>query len=166
MEKILIPLKQHVGASSKSMVKIGEYVQRGQKIAKPDGLGANIHSSFSGVVSEVTNDQIVLKIDEKQNFSSYLPIPETSSYIQAIKEAGIVGAGGAGFPTDIKLSCEIPEGIFIANGAECEALLLHNVKQMKSQIKQLIRGIKYCMSITKAPKGIIAVKGKHRELVI
>ena len=89
MEKILIPLKQHVGASSKSMVKIGEYVQRGQKIAKPDGLGANIHSSFSGVVSEVTNDQIVLKIDEKQNFSSYLPIPETSSYIQAIKEAGI-----------------------------------------------------------------------------
>lgn len=166
VEKILIPLKQHVGASSKSMVKIGEYVQRGQKIAKPDGLGANIHSSFSGVVSEVTNDQIVLKIDEKQNFSSYLPIPETSSYIQAIKEAGIVGAGGAGFPTDIKLSCEIPEGIFIANGAECEALLLHNVKQMKSQIKQLIRGIKYCMSITKAPKGIIAVKGKHRELVI
>lgn len=166
MTQILIPLKQHVGAPCKGIVQAGEKVKRGQLVAEPNGLGANIHSSFSGKVVDVSEESVVLMIDEEQDFSSYVPIPETDSMIKAVEEAGVVGAGGAGFPTFLKLSCEISEGVFIANGAECEALLAHNVKQMSEHIDQLIRGTKYCMEMVKAPKGVIAVKGKHRQLVL
>ncbi|GCF93010.1 proline reductase-associated electron transfer protein PrdC [Enterococcus florum] len=166
MTQILIPLKQHVGAPCRGVVKAGEDVKRGQLIAEPNGLGAKIHASFSGKVVDVSEENVVLTIDEEQDFSSYVPIPETESMEQAVEEAGVVGAGGAGFPTFLKLACEIPNGMFIANGAECEALLAHNVKQMSEQIDQLIRGVKYCMEMTKAPKGVIAVKGKHRQLVM
>ncbi|MEO1771472.1 hypothetical protein JZO67_003453 [Enterococcus sp. 665A] len=165
MTQILIPLKQHVGAPCKGIVKAGEMVKRGQLVAEPNGLGANIHSSFSGKVVDVSEESVVLMIDEEQDFSRYLPIPETDTMIKAVEEAGVVGAGGAGFPTFLKLSCEISKGTFIANGAECEALLVHNVKQMNEHIDQLIRGMKYCMEMVKAPKGVIAVKGKHRQLV-
>lgn len=165
MTQILIPLKQHVGAPCKGIVQAGDQVQRGQLIAEPNGLGANIHASFSGKVVDVDGENIVLTIDEEQDFSTFVPIPETDSHAKAVEAAGIVGAGGAGFPTFLKLACEIPEGLFIANGAECEALLAHNVKQMSEHIEQLIRGMKYCMEMTKAPKGVIAVKGKHRMLV-
>ncbi|MGM0216376.1 hypothetical protein IGI42_003972 [Enterococcus sp. AZ109] len=166
MTQILIPLKQHVGAPCRGIVKAGEMVKRGQLVAEPNGLGANIHSSFSGKVVDVSEENVVLMIDEEQDFSSYVPIPDTDTMIKAVEEAGVVGAGGAGFPTYLKLNCEIPEGLFIANGAECEALLAHNVKQMGEHIDQLIRGMKYCMEMTQAPKGVIAVKAKHRQLVM
>ena len=90
---------------------------------------------------DVDGENIVLTIDEEQDFSTFVPIPETDSHAKAVEAAGIVGAGGAGFPTFLKLACEIPEGLFIANGAECEALLAHNVKQMSEHIEQLIRGM-------------------------
>ncbi len=166
MTQILIPLKQHVGAPCRGVVKAGEMVKRGQLVAEPNGLGANIHSSFSGKVVDVSEENVVLMIDEEQDFSSYVPIPDTGTMIKAVEEAGVVGAGGAGFPTFLKLACEIPEGLIIANGAECEALLAHNVKQMTEHIDQLIRGIKYCMEMTQAPRGVIAVKAKHRQLVM
>ncbi|MBO1306142.1 proline reductase-associated electron transfer protein PrdC [Enterococcus sp. 669A] len=166
MTQILIPLKQHVGAPCRGVVKAGEMVKRGQLVAEPNGLGANIHSSFSGKVVDVSEENVVLMIDEEQDFSSYVPIPDTDTMIKAVEEAGVVGAGGAGFPTFLKLACEIPEGLIIANGAECEALLAHNVKQMSEHIDQLIRGIKYCMEMTQAPRGVIAVKAKHRQLVM
>ncbi len=166
MTQILIPLKQHVGAPCKGIVKAGEHVDRGQLIAVPNGLGANIHASFSGVIADVDENNISLTIDDAQDFKKFVPIPETETNIKAVEEAGIVGAGGAGFPTFLKMACEVPDGLFIANAAECEALLAHNIKQVGEHIDQLIRGMHYCMEMTHAPKGVIAIKGKHRELVM
>lgn len=166
MTEILIPLKQHVGAPCKGIVESGQHISRGELIAVPNGLGANIHASFSGTIVEVDDQNVVMTIDQEQDFATYVKIPETESDIQAVEVAGIVGAGGAGFPTFLKLNCEISEGTFIANGAECEALLAHNVKQMKEHLAQLVRGVKYCMAMTQAPNGVIAVKGKHRQLVL
>ena len=105
MTQILIPLKQHVGAPCKAIVKADDRVQRGQLIAEPNGLGANIHASFSGRIIDVDENNIALMIDEEQNFSTYLPITETDSPIKAVENAGIVGSGGAGFPTFLKLAC-------------------------------------------------------------
>ncbi|MDR2834021.1 MAG: proline reductase-associated electron transfer protein PrdC [Streptococcaceae bacterium] len=165
MQKILIPLKQHVGVPCEPIVEVGDKVLRGQLIAKPAGLGANVHSSLTGEVVEISNGNIVIQPDEVQNLNEFVKIPETSSHVEAIDAAGIVGAGGAGFPTAIKIACDIPNGVFIANGAECEALLSHNVKQMNEHVEQLLRGMEYCMEITNAPKGVLAVKGKHKALV-
>ncbi len=166
MTEILIPLKQHVGAPCRGIVESGQHISRGELIAVPNGLGANVHASFSGTIVEVDDQNVVMTIDQEQDFSTYEKIPETESDIQAVEVAGVVGAGGAGFPTFLKLACEITEGTFIANGAECEALLAHNVKQMKEHLAQLVRGVKYCMTMTQAPKGVIAIKGKHRQLVL
>ena len=86
MTQILIPLKQHVGAPCKGIVKAGDQVQRGQLIAEPNGLGANIHASFSGKVVDVDGDNIVLMIDEEQDFSTFVPIPETETHAKAVAQ--------------------------------------------------------------------------------
>lgn len=164
MSNIQIPLKQHVGTPCKSIVKVGENVKRGQLIAVPDGLGAKIHASVTGEIISVDEQNIIINMDDEQDLDQFTPINDTDTMLEAIAEAGVVGAGGAGFPTAVKLDCDISDGVFIVNAAECEALLNHNVKRVNENIDQLIRGTKYCMEITNAPKAVIAVKKKHREL--
>ena len=166
MSEIKIPLKMHVGGPCSPIVKVGDRVLRGQLIAEPSGLGANIHASYTGEVTAVTETDIVIKADDKQNFDEYVKIPDTKTNLEAIAAAGVVGAGGAGFPTAVKLKTEIPQGCFIANCAECEPLLAHNIHQIETDAAQLVRGVKYAMEITKAPKGYIAIKPKHKKAVI
>lgn len=166
MKKIVLPLKQHVGGPCTPIVKVGDVVERGQLVAVPTGLGANIHASYSGVIASIEADRIVVDVAAEQNFQKFIPIPRCETKLEAIAEAGVVGAGGAGFPTAVKLKTEIPTGVFIANAAECEPLLSHNIQQVELHADQLIRGIKYCMEITKAPKAYIAVKPKHRKAVL
>ena len=166
MKKIVLPLKQHVGGPCQPVIRIGDSVQRGQLIAVPHGLGANIHASYSGTITEVTDTCIVMDADSRQDFTLYVPIPASETKLEMIAAAGVVGAGGAGFPTAVKLKTEIPTGVFIANAAECEPLLCHNIKQVEEHADQLVRGIKYCMEITKAPKAYIAIKPKHKKAVI
>lgn len=166
MKNIVLPLKQHVGGPCQVIVTEGEHVQRGQLIAVPNGLGANIHASYSGTITKVTMTDVHLDADDVQDFTKYVPIPECQTKLEAIAAAGVVGAGGAGFPTAVKLKTEIPDGVFIANAAECEPLLAHNIHQVETQAAQLVRGIKYCMEITKAPKAYIAIKPKHKEAVL
>jgi Predicted NADH:ubiquinone oxidoreductase, subunit RnfC len=96
------PLKQHVGAPCKPIVNEGDEVKRGQKIAVPNGLGANIHSSVNGIIKSITDSEIIIEADENQP-KDYLPIKDTDDALEAIEEAGIIGAGGAGFPTHVKL---------------------------------------------------------------
>ena len=156
----------HVGGPCSPIVKVGDRVLRGQLIAEPSGLGANIHASYTGEVTAVTETDIVIKADDKQNFDEYVKIPDTKTNLEAIAAAGVVGAGGAGFPTAVKLKTEIPQGCFIANCAECEPLLAHNIHQIETDAAQLVRGVKYAMEITKAPKGYIAIKPKHKKAVI
>ncbi len=83
--------------------------------------------------------------------------------VQAVREAGVVGAGGAGFPTHIKLSARAE--IVIGNGAECEPLLTGNQELMKSQAEGIIEGMRRAMEATGAAKGIIALKRKYSECI-
>ena len=153
VEKIHIPLKQHVGGPCQAIVNVGDHVKRGQLVAVPAGLGANIHASLSGVVEEITEMDIVVKLDKEQT-DDYVRLEKTDDYLQKIKDAGIVGVGGAGFPTGIKFSTQIPGGYLIANAAECEPILGHNVKFMEEQPEVLVRGMKYIMELTGAKEGL------------
>ena len=165
VEKIHIPLKQHVGGPCQAIVNVGDHVKRGQLVAVPAGLGANIHASLSGVVEEITEMDIVVKLDKEQT-DDYVRLEKTGDYLQKIKDAGIVGVGGAGFPTGIKFSTQIPGGYLIANAAECEPILGHNVKFMEEQPEVLVRGMKYIMELTGAKEGYIAIKTKYRKALL
>ena len=102
MANLQILLRQHVGAPCAPVVKAGDRVEKGTLIATPTGLGANIFSSAYGVVEDVLEDRIIIKPDEEQK-DEYVKIPEGSK-LDMVKAAGVVGMGGAGFPTNVKLS--------------------------------------------------------------
>lgn len=159
IETVVLPLRQHVGAPCKPIVKAGDQVDRGQLIAVPEGLGANIHASVTGTVESVDNGAIVIKADPEQP-ETYVRIKETDTHLEAVKEAGIVGAGGAGFPTGIKLNTKLEGGCVIANAAECEPVLDHNILYIEAHADVIVRGVKYAMEMTGANRGFIAIKPK------
>lgn len=188
MGNVQILLRQHVGAPCQAIVKAGDVVKKGTKIATPTGLGANIFSSVYGVVEEVLEDRIVIKPDEEQK-DEFVPIEvsDESDKLALVKEAGIVGMGGAGFPTGVKLGINLAEtemaeldpeinpelpadfklehSYILINAAECEPGLEHNIRQIEEQSDKVIRGVKYCMEITHADKAIFAIKKKNEKAV-
>ncbi|WPC42026.1 proline reductase-associated electron transfer protein PrdC [Clostridium sp. JS66] len=158
------PLKMHVGAPDVPAVKEGQKVKRGECIAEPKGLGAKIHTSVSGEVTKITDNNIVILADETQT-EDYVKIKECQSIIDTVYEAGIVGAGGAGFPTHIKLKAEIPDGYIVANCVECEPVLHHNIKMIEEKPELVVNGIRYAMKATGSKKAYIAIKAKHPEAI-
>jgi len=165
MENIFVfPLKMHVGSPSIPIVKKKDLVKRGQCLAEANGLGAKIHSSVSGQVIKIDNDSIQILADEVQQ-EDYLKIKECLSIQEYVYEAGVVGAGGAGFPTHIKLQSQIPTGFVIANCIECEPLLSHNIMLLEERPELVVKGIKYTMKATKAPKAVIAIKKKNQKAI-
>ena len=163
--KAYIQLKHHIGSPCKAIVQIGDRVKRGQLIAMPSEMGANIHASVSGEVVEVTTAQIIISMDESQS-TDYVPIPNASCHLEAIELAGIVGAGGAGFATHLKYNTKIEDGYVIANGVECEPLLGHNVKLMEDHPEIIIRGLKYLLEISQGKTAYIAIKSKYHKAVL
>ena len=156
------PLKMHVGASSTSIVEEGQIVKRGECIANPEGLGAKIHSSITGKISKITENEIFILADDNQS-TEYIKIKKCDKIQDTAYEAGIVGAGGAGFPTHIKLKTELPDGFVIANCVECEPALHHNIEVLENNPLSVINGVRYAMKATGAPKGYIAVKAKNKN---
>ena len=158
------PLKMHVGAPSTTIVKEGQMVKRGECIANPEGLGAKIHSSITGKVTKITETEIFILADDIQS-TEYIKIKKCGNIEDTAFEAGIVGAGGAGFPTHIKLKTQVPDGFVIANCVECEPALHHNIEVLEKNPQSIIKGLRYAMSATSAPKGYIAVKAKNKNAI-
>ena len=190
MGNVQMLLRQHVGAPCAAIVKAGDEVKKGTLIATPTGLGANIFSSVYGKVTEVTEDRIIIEPSEEQP-DEFVPIdvPEDASKLDMVKAAGVVGLGGAGFPTGIKLNINLAEtpmgeldpeinpelpadfkldcenGYILINAAECEPGLEHNIRQIEEQCDKVIRGVKYCMEITHADKAVFAIKKKNEKAI-
>lgn len=162
---IKLPLKQHVGVTCQTIINEGDYVERGELIAIPDGLGANIHASVSGIIKEIHIEYVIIEADKEQT-DTYIKIPDTDSYIEAVKKAGVVGAGGAGFPAHVKFNIDLKGGYVITNAAECEPVLSHNIKWMEENPEVLIRGLQYAMKMTNASKGYIAIKPKYKTAMV
>ncbi|MBU3192250.1 proline reductase-associated electron transfer protein PrdC [Clostridium bowmanii] len=159
------PLKMHVGAPSTPVVKEGQKVKRGECIAKPEGLGAKIHSSVTGKVTKITENEIFILGDDNQS-AEYIKIKKCGKIEDTAFEAGIVGAGGAGFPTNIKLKSQVPDGFVIANCVECEPALHHNIEVLEKNPSAIISGLRYAMKATGAPTGYIAVKAKNKNAIV
>ena len=157
--KYVFPLRQHVGAPSRPLVKEGDSVLRGQMIAELNGLGANIHASVAGTVVSVDDAQISIEANSEQP-DTFVPLTAETP-LELIKQAGIVGAGGAGFPAHVKFAKPIPHGTVIANAAECEPLLHHNIQYIEQHPEVIIRGIQIIMDIVQADTGYIVIKTKH-----
>lgn len=166
MQKLYrILLRQHVGVVDTPVVKVGDVVEKGTLIAVPVGLGANIHSSVNGRVKEVKEDEIIIEEDEVKK-DGFKPLSAADSIVDAIKEAGIVGMGGAGFPTHVKMNIDLQGGVVIANGIECEPVLAHNIRQMTEYPDVIYKGLLYAMKATNASKGIFAVKAKNKQAIL
>ena len=103
MKEIL--LKQHIGSPAKAVVKPGDRVRRGGLLAVPEGLGANVHSSVDGLIKEIKEDRILVEESVEQS-DGFEPI-SGKDILSLIQDAGIVGMGGAGFPTAIKLNIDL-----------------------------------------------------------
>lgn len=160
-----IELRQHVGPPCKPIVNIGDKIKKGELIAQPQGLGANIHASVYGSVVDINDNSVFIEADENQP-DEYVKIKDTETHLEAIQEAGIVGAGGAGFPTHVKLKGDLVGGYIIANAAECEPVLGHNIKFLEENPGVLIRGLKYMLEITNADKAYIAIKTKYTKAML
>ncbi len=160
------PLKQHIGKDAKPLVDNGVQVKRGQLIAKvkEGALGANIYSSVSGTVCEVTTKYICVDADENQA-GKYVKL-KSKEPLELIQEAGIVGLGGAGFPTCVKFASPFEEGgTIIINAAECEPLLGHNIVRIEAHPEQLVRGLEIAMEVANAAEGVVAIKEYHSEAI-
>lgn len=182
MGEMVFPLQQHLGAPATAVVAKGDYVMVGQKIAEADGyVSAHVYSSCSGIVKNieprlsVSGDKVMsIVIDNDKKFSSveYKDVvtdnlsPE--EIIDRIKEAGVVGMGGAGFPTHVKLSPKNPERIdfVIINGAECEPYLTSDYRRMLDYPEKIVDGLEFMLKLFPNAKGIIAVEDNKSDAAV
>lgn len=160
------PLKQNIGEAAVPTIVKGETIVRGQLIASKgeNSLGANLFSSVSGVVTEVGKEQISILAEEEQS-RSYMAL-KADTPLELVEEAGIVGLGGAGFPSYAKLARPLEQGgTVIVNAAECEPILSHNILAIEKDPEKLLRGLEIAMQIVSAENGVVAIKEKHQKAV-
>ncbi len=173
--EIVIPLSQHIGALAVPVVKVGDRVLVNQKIGELSGfISSNIHSSVSGIVKKIeprlvtAGNKVLSVVIENDNLYEECTVsdfrkPEemtAEDKLELIKEAGVVGMGGAGFPAHVKLSPKNKDDIdyIIVNGAECEPYLTSDYRRMMEQPEYLVEGLKLVLSMFKKAKGIIAIE--------
>ncbi|WP_353894290.1 electron transport complex subunit RsxC [Proteinivorax hydrogeniformans] len=162
--QVVIPLRQHIGAPCESLVEKGDMVKAGQKIGEAKSfVSAPIHSSLSGEVIKVTEESITVKSDGDNRYetvSSKLENLTAEEIVSVAKEAGIVGMGGAAFPTHVKMKA--PEGkkieTVILNGAECEPYLTIDNRIMVEQPEKVVSGLKALIKATGASKGFVGIE--------
>ena len=170
-EQVLIPIQQHIGAPAKVIVEVGDQIAKGQKIAEAGGfVSANIHSSVSGTITaiEKENDQLVVKIkndgssDMESNLKAHSSLAEVSpSEIRdIIMEAGIVGLGGATFPSHVKVSIPDDKNVdtVMLNGAECEPYLTVDHRMMLEDAEKVLFGLEALMKASDAKQGYIGIE--------
>lgn len=180
--ELVYPLSQHIGAPAKPIVAKGDRVLMGQKIAESGGfVSAPIYASVSGTVKTlearrvVTGDQvmsIVVENDGQYEDVGFRPREDAKSLsreeiVDIIKEAGIVGMGGAGFPTHVKLSPKEPEKIdyVIANCTECEPYLTSDYRRMLEEPEKLVGGLRIALQLFPNATGILAVEDNKPDCV-
>lgn len=163
--KYKILLKQHIGAPCAPTIKVGDSVMRGACIAEPTGLGAAIHSPFDGTISEVNDNEIVIEATAPTSGEDKFVPLTGSNEKELIANAGLVGMGGAGFPTAVKCNVDLHGGYILINAAECEPLLEHNIGQLETDPAKIIEGVKILKKLCNASHGVFAIKAKHDKVV-
>lgn len=172
-EKVIIPMHQSLGAPCEPLVNAGDKVTVGQKIGDSDEMiSAPVHSSVTGTVREVETlwycsgdvaKSVVIDVEgENQEFTpSIKRDPEEMSkeeIVAAVKEAGIVGMGGASFPTSVNINTRQPVDYLVLNGAECEPFLTCDHRAMVERADELIAGAEIISRVIGAKKCLIGIE--------
>ena len=173
-EKVILPLRQHRGAECTPLVKVGDYVLRGQKIADGSGLCVPVHSSVSGYVEKIepcmtsSNEEImsiVIKndlLDKTIEYNKY----SNGDLVDFIRESGIVGMGGASFPTYVKVSSAIEKvDTLIANGCECEPYITADDALLRTKPEDVLNGIKLLCDLIKPQRLVLAIEDNKVEAI-
>lgn len=182
-EIFFVPLLQHKGERAFEIVRVGQEVRKYEKIAQGYGsISANIHSPVSGKVIRIMKNFLpdgskVRTIIIENNFKEErvklvkrnmreLQMAESEEILKIIEEAGIVGLGGAGFPTASKYDIKLEKiDTFIINGMESEPYLTADYLLMKNYAKEICRGIKVAEKVLRPRHMVIAISEKNKELV-
>ena len=176
-EHVVIPMQMHIGAPAEPVVKKGDTVMVGTLIGKAGGfVSANIHSSVSGTVLDVATMRMVngavckavaIKTDGKQTVDPSCTPPtvtDKDSLLAAIRDCGLVGVGGAGFPTHVKLAANTIDTLII-NAAECEPYLTTDAREMLECSDTIISGITAVMKYCNIPNCIIGIERNKPECI-
>ncbi|MFU8781204.1 MAG: electron transport complex subunit RsxC, partial [Kiritimatiellia bacterium] len=181
-DHVMIPLRQHLGIPCKAKVAVGDTVEPGQLIGNnTEGLSARIHASVKGTVTAIEDRTMIdgvpvacicMKLDadrdDLENATRALlayevgaasqDIPDAETVIDRVEAAGIVGMGGAAFPTHIKLKgrSDMPIDTVIINGAECEPYITTDDRLMQEQTAAIFRGLEIIRQTVGAQKGYVA----------
>ncbi len=179
----ILPLGQHIGAPSKALVQVGAKVQRGQLLAKASSfVSANLHSPVTGTVVSIDrerhpNGQLVPSIKiEADPYSTQEFVPKEkidwrqltpAEFVEHIQSAGIVGMGGAAFPTHVKYA--IPDGKYadtlVINGCECEPYLTCDHRLMVERPEAILQGIEIIMEVLKLKRAAIGVENNKPDAI-
>lgn len=180
--KHIFPLQQHIGAPLEPLVAVGDSVKVGQKIADGNGLCTPLHSSISGTVTAIKphphpSGAMVMSIfiDNDSRFTvdeNIKPLGDPEKFTpqqitEAVKNAGIVGLGGAGFPTHVKLSPPKDKPIthVIVNGAECEPYITADHRRMLQSPSDIFYGLKTAMRVFGLEKGYIGIEANKADAI-
>ena len=180
-ETVVIPLSMHAGAPANPVVQVGDAVKVGQVIGEAAGfISAPVHSSVSGTVTAIENHghatrgeclSVVIKSDGKNTLhESVKPNKDLDSLtpdeiVEIVKNAGIVGMGGAGFPTSVKLKPPKPVDTILLNGCECEPLLTADHRVLLEFADDVIFGLKAIIKTVGAEKGIIVIEDNKPDAI-
>ena len=177
---LVYPLSQHIGAPAKPVVAKGDHVLKGQKIAEAGGfVSAPIYASVSGTVKAIEPrvnptgskvNSIIIANDgqyEEVEYPQPKPLSELTKeeILNIIGEAGVVGMGGAGFPTCVKLKPAKPVDTILLNGCECEPLLTADHRVLLEYADDIIFGLKAVLKTTGAEKGIIVIEDNKPDAI-
>ncbi len=180
--RVYIPLIQHIGAPCRAVVEAGEAVKKGQLIGEPTGfVSAPVHASVSGRVEALvdvpsaTGRMVPAVVIENDGEEEWVQLRDNPDYMslppevlrEKIKAAGIVGMGGAAFPTHVKLSPpkeKTIDTVFI-NGAECEPYLTADHRLMVESAAEVIEGLKIIMRILGVEKGYVGIEANKPDAI-
>lgn len=182
-EKVIIPVRQHIGAPCSPIVNVGDLVKKGQVIAEAQAfVSSPIHASTSGKVVEIAEyphpvfgacTAVVIESDGQDEWVEGLPLTrdwktlELSEIKDIIRQSGMVGMGGATFPTHVKMAppAEKPIHTFILNGAECEPFLTADHRVMLEQSERIVTGMLISMKVLGVSKGYIGIEENKPDAI-
>ena len=180
-DTVVIPISMHAGAPATPVVKVGDTVKVGQLIAEASAfISANVHSSVSGTVvaieprphSKGTDVEAIVIQNDKQNtlddsVKPAKPLDELTpeEIVAIVKDKGITGMGGAGFPTSVKLAPGKPIDAVLLNGCECEPYLTADHRVLLEYADDVIFGLKAIMKAVDSPKGIIVIEDNKPDAI-
>ncbi len=179
---VVIPLSMHAGKPSVPLVKEGEHVRVGQRIGEQAGfIGASIHSSVSGtvlaveerrhptlgpgVLSVVIQNDKLNTVDESVRPHGDIEGLSPEEIVEIVKDNGIVGMGGAGFPAYVKLQPGKPIDAVLLNGCECEPMLTADYKVLLHYADDVIYGLRAIMKAVSAPRGVIVIEDNKPDAI-